>query len=210
MNYNKHRRKKANQWRDMNINWSNEVYQYYHATTDQAQQQSQLNISKYQSIEYPFRHCYFLSSCLKHAHSSYSMAFKSYRGSWSGRKQLGNCSRIWTKRVHGMTVEKRPGDYSFWRAENVCKTCNDGPFHSEISWTRPASDGVVFTAKRTRLVFTFLIWNLKCLNSSVYRLSVRGRQRLWLVRNTLLSWQLHNMSRKECCSHESTVNSHED
>ena len=89
--------------------------------------------------------------------SSYSMAFKSYRGSWSGRKQLGNRSRIWTKRVHGTTLEKRPGDYSFRRAEDVCKTCNDGPFHSEISRTRPASDGVVFTAKRTRLVFTFLI-----------------------------------------------------
>ena len=43
MNYNEHKRKKR----------TNEE------TTDQPQQQSQLNVSKYQSIEYPFRRCYF-------------------------------------------------------------------------------------------------------------------------------------------------------
>ena len=35
--------------------------------------------------------------------------------------------------------------------------------------------------------------------------SVHGKQRLRLVRNMLLSWQFHNMSRKECCSHESNI-----
>ena len=46
MNYNKHKRKKANQSRDMNINWSNDVYKYYHATTDQPQQQSSGQVPK--------------------------------------------------------------------------------------------------------------------------------------------------------------------
>lgn len=87
---------------------------------------------------------------------------------------------------------------------------DDGPFHSEISQTRPASDGVVFTAKRTKLVFTLFIWNFKSFwRVEWYRLSVRGKQRIWLVRNMLLLWQFHNISRKECCSHESTVILHQ-
>lgn len=35
--------------------------------------------------------------------------------------------------VHGVTLEKRPVNYFFWRAEDVRKTCNDGLFHSQIS-----------------------------------------------------------------------------
>ena len=109
-----------------------------------------------------------------------------------------------------MTLEKRPGDHSFWWAEDVCQMSDDGPFHSEISQTRPASDGVVFTAKRTKLVFTLFIWNFKSFwRVEWYRLSVHGKQRIWLVRNMLLLWQFHNISRKECCSHESTVILHQ-
>lgn len=41
--------------------------------------------------------------------------------------------KLCTKQVHGVTLEKRPGNYFFWRAEDVRKTCNDGLFHSQIS-----------------------------------------------------------------------------
>ena len=54
---------------------------------------------------------------------------------------------------HGATLETRPGDYSFWRAYDVCKTCKNEPFHSQVSRTRRASDGVVFTAERPNILF---------------------------------------------------------
>ena len=42
----------------MNINWSNDVYKYYHATTDQPQQQSQLNAHIRQTA--PLEATYFI------------------------------------------------------------------------------------------------------------------------------------------------------
>lgn len=61
---------------------------------------------------------------------------------------------------------------------------NDGLFHSQASRTRPASDGMVFTAERRE-------WD---------HLSMHGKQILRLVKNLLLSWQFFNMSQK-CGGH---------
>ena len=74
--------------------------------------------------------------------------------------------------------------------------CDDGPFHSEISRTRPASDGVVFTAKRTRLVFTFLSEILRVfeeLNDIVFQ----------CVGNRDFDWS------EICCCHDNFITCHE-
>ena len=39
---------------------------------------------------------------------------------------------------------------------NVCKTCKNGPFHSQVSRTRRASDGVVFTGEIPNI--SFVMW----------------------------------------------------
>ena len=74
------------------------------------------------------------------------------------------------------------------------------PFHSQESRTRRASDGVVFTAKRPNI--SFVTWNEKSFCRIEWdRLSMRGKQRIWLVvRNTLLSRQFESMSSKERCT----------
>lgn len=51
------------------------MYKYYHATTDQPQQQSQLNVSKYQSEVSLLSLLFFIIMPKAHC-SSYSMAFK--------------------------------------------------------------------------------------------------------------------------------------
>ena len=73
--------------------------------------------------------------------------------------------------------------------------------HSQVSRTRRANDGVVFTAERPSI--SFVMWNEKGFCRVEWdRLSMRRKQRIWLVfRNTLLSWQFYCMSRKERCSH---------
>ena len=54
----------------------------------------------------------------KACRASYTMALeiKVIAEAEAERKQLGNSARLWSKRVHGGTLEKRLGDYSYWRA----------------------------------------------------------------------------------------------
>ena len=72
----------------------------------------------------------------------------------------------------------------------------------QVSRTRRVGDGEVFTAERTNNLF--VMWNEKRFYRLEWdRLSMRGKQRIWLVvRNTLLSCQFWSMSRKERSSNE--------
>ena len=143
------------------------------------------------SIEYLFRHCYFSL----HAKSTplfvyYGFQHKSYCGSWSCRKQLRNRSRYGlSKSIVRRWRRDQATILSGELLKDVCKTCKNGPFHFQVSRTRRASDGVVFTAERPNI--SFVMWNEKGFCRVEWdRLSMRGKQWIWLVvRNTLLSWK---------------------
>ena len=88
MNENKHKREKAIS-EDVNTTTRMQKHNCYNTL-------SYCNLTNV-SIEYLFRHCYFSH----HAKSTplavyYGFRDKSYHGSRSCRKQLGNRARLWT------------------------------------------------------------------------------------------------------------------
>ena len=101
-----------------------------------------------------------------------------------------------TIRVHCAMLEKRLGNYSFWLAEDVHKTCNDG-WHFPPKY--PKLDQQVmewFSRQRQQGSIYIVIWNLRWVSSVCWKVETKG----FYISFSIQKWC--DLKQKWCMAHE--------
>ena len=179
MNWNKHKRKKLT---SEDVNTTTRLQKHNNNL-------SYCNLTNV-SVEYLFRCCFF-SHHTKSTPLFIYYGFQYIKISWKLRKKTQKSLEIKDLASPWCNAGEETSRWLFFLAslrwlQKVQKWAVSLPRTPNY---RRASDGVVFTAERSKYFMSNAKWEEFCW-VEWDRLSMRGKQRVWLVvRNTLLSWQ---------------------